>query len=73
MSHDTFLIVCAILIALPFIVSCIKGNPLVGMIAGLAAIFIMGFAASQGASMMAVHAIGLVIAGLGTARSLHGD
>ncbi len=73
MSYNTFLVICAILIAIPFIVSCIKGNPLVGLIAGFAAFLLMGFAAAQGASMMAVHAIGLVIAGIGTAHSLHGD
>ena len=73
MSYNTFVIICVILIAIPFVVSCIKGDPLVGMIAGLAAFFLMGFAASQGAPMIVVHLIGLVIAGLGTAHSLHGD
>ena len=73
MSYNTFLIICAILVAIPFIVSCIKGNPIVGMIAGFAAFLVMGFAVGHGASMMEVHAIGLVIAGLGTAYSLHGD
>ena len=73
MSHDTFLIVCAILIAGPFILSCIKGKPLIGLIAGFASYILMGFAAGQGASIVMVLAIGLVIAGICIAHSFDGD
>jgi hypothetical protein len=72
MSQQTFLIICAVFIAIPFIVSCIKGNPLVGFIAGLASFLLMGFAASHGASMLEIHVVGFVLAGLGTAWALHG-
>jgi hypothetical protein len=73
MSNNTFVIVCTILIAIPFIVSCIKGNPLIGAIAGVSSLILMGIAAGQGAPMMMVHLIGLVIAGIGIGYSLHGD
>lgn len=72
MTHTTFLPICGILIAIPFVIACIKGNPLVGFIAGLASFLLMGFAASHGASMFEIHVVGFVIAGLGTAWSLHG-
>lgn len=73
MSHDTFLIVCAILIVIPFIVSCIKGNPVVGATIGIAAFLIMSFAAAYGASMLGVLVIGILFAGVGTSWVLHGD
>lgn len=73
MTHQTFLILCAVFIAIPFVVSCIKGNPLVGFIAGLASFLLMGFAANHGASMFEIHLLGFVIAGIGTAWSLHGN
>jgi len=72
MTHDTFLIICAAFIGIPFIVSCIKGNPIIGFTAGLVAFFAMGFAAGHAASMLEVHVIGFVICGLGVAWSLHG-
>jgi hypothetical protein len=72
MTNSTFLIICVVFIALPFVVSCIKGNPAVGAIAGVAAFLLMGFVANQGASMFEIHVVGFVIAGLGTAYSLHG-
>ena len=73
MTHQTFLIICAVFIAIPFVVSCIKGNPLAGFIAGLASFLLMGLAANHGASMFEIHLIGFVIAGIGTAWSLHGN
>jgi hypothetical protein len=73
MSHSTFLIVCAVLIVIPFVVSCIKGNPIIGLVCGFASLMIMGFAAEHGASMFQIHLVGVLIAGLGTTWSLHGD
>ena len=73
MSHPTFLIVCAILIAIPFVVSCIKGNLTPGLIAGGVSFVIMGVAAGNGASMFVVHLLGFVIAGFGVAWSLQND
>ncbi len=65
MSNDAFIIICLILIAAPFIVSCIKGKPFIGVIAGIASFLAMGFAANNGIPMLGVHLIGLVIAGIG--------
>lgn len=72
MAHTTFLLISGILIAIPFVISCIKGNPLVGFIAGLVSFLLMGYLTGSGASMFMVHVTGFVIAGLGTAWSLHG-
>jgi hypothetical protein len=73
MSYQTFLIICAILIGLPFMVSCFKGNPGTGLIAGFVSFFIMALAARNGASALAVHALGFVIAGFGIAFALRDD
>jgi len=72
MGHNTFLVVCAGLIAVPFVVSTIKGNPIVGFVAGIVSFLVMAFAAGQGASMFEVHLIGTVVAALGVGFSLHG-
>ncbi|MEO5915806.1 MAG: hypothetical protein ABIS50_16340 [Luteolibacter sp.] len=70
---NTCQIVCIILIAIPFMVSCIKGNPVVGVVAGFVSLLLMSYAAGHGASIPEVLLIGIFIAGLGTAFSLHGS
>jgi len=73
MSHQTFLIVCGILIGIPFVVACVKGNPFFGLIVGFITFIIMAFAAGHGASMFGVHLIGFIIGGFATAKLLYDD
>ncbi len=73
MSYDKFLIICAVLIAIPFLVSCIKCNPLIGVVVGFVSFLIMSLIAGHGGTMFEVHAVGFIIAGLGIVASLHYD
>ena len=73
MSHQTFYLICAGLIAIPFLVSCIKGIPAIGFLVGFVSLLVMGFMAGHGATMFEIHAVGFVIAGLGISWTLHGD
>ncbi|MEO5714651.1 MAG: hypothetical protein ABIT37_14285 [Luteolibacter sp.] len=69
MSYDTFLIICGALIAIPFMITCFRGNPQIGLTAGVVSLLLMSFAAHNGASMLGVHLIGFVIAGFAIAWS----
>ena len=73
MSHNTFLVISAILIIFPFVVSCIKGSPGIGLLTGIASFLAMGFVAGQGASIMEIFLSGFVVSGLGTTYSLNND
>ena len=68
------MIICAILIGLPFMVSCcFRGNPFTGLIAGFVAFLIMTIAAGNGAPWLAVLALGFVSAGFGIAFAMRDD
>ena len=71
MSHNTYLIICAILIVFPFVVSCIKGSPGIGLLTGIASFLAMGFVANQGAPTLGILLCGFFVSGLGTAHSLN--
>lgn len=71
MNYQTFLVICGILLAIPFVIACIKGDPLFGLIVGFVTVLIMVFAASHGASMLGVHLIGFILGGFSVAKSLH--
>ena len=73
MSHQTFLITCAILIGLPFVVSCFAGKGHIGMLTGLIGFLSMGFLAGQGSSMLVILVTGFIIAGIGISLSLNRD
>lgn len=70
MTYQLFLIIGAVLVGLPFMVACFKGKPMLGLIIGLISLVLMGLAASTGASGLAVHTLGFVIAGFGITISL---
>ena len=73
MSQDTFLVLAALLIAVPFIVACIKGDPMPGLVTGFGNFLAMSFTLGQGTPPVGVLALGLIIAGFGIAWSMNRD
>ena len=70
MSYQTFLIICGILIGIPFVVSCVKGIPCVGLAAGLITMVAMIVVTLCGASMFMIHLVGFIVTGFATAKLL---